>query len=123
MSRCRWCERTAQNSGFCGTHYSRYYRHPKGEDEFWGFVHKTAGCWNWSGPTRRGYARVSILDLGTGEFKRHYAGLWIYEKLNGSIGDMGLLLTCGKRSCVNPEHMTKIGRSARAALQRMWSAS
>lgn len=104
----------------CLTHYTRQYRHPLGEDEFWTHVTKTPECWLWSGPTRRGYARVTILDYRTGDWTRHWAGVWLYEKMNGNIGDMGLLLTCGNKSCVNPAHMKKVERSARATLRRMW---
>lgn len=119
MSRCRWCKKKPQFAGLCSTHYSRSYRHPLGEDEFWTYVVKTPTCWNWYGVTRRGFARVMIMDYKTGEVKRHWAGMWIYEKTYGSIGDMGLFLTCRNRSCVNPEHMTKFRRLARATVSRM----
>lgn len=120
MSSCRYCEQEARNAGYCWKHYFRQYRHPLGEDEFWSFVIETLGCWRWFGPTRRGYARVSIMDQDTGEVTRHWAGHWIYEKMNGSIGEMGLVLTCGNRACVNPAHMQQRGRRAGAAMQRMW---
>lgn len=120
MTKCRWCDKEAKIADFCFRHYSRQYRHPLGEDEFWSRVTKTPECWNYSGPTRRGYGRVAIMDYGTGEVGRYWAAMWLYEKLNGSIGDMGLFLTCGNKVCVNPAHMTKIGRSARATFRRMW---
>ena len=119
MSRCRYCEVTAWSKQMCSKHYYRAYRHPSGEDELWSKITKTADCWLWSGPTRRGFARVSIFDPLTGDVTRHWAAFWIYEKLNGGIGDLGLLVKCGNRSCVNPAHMQQRRRRAGAAMSRM----
>lgn len=123
MTKCRWCDKPKQFAGLCATHYSRAHRHPLGEDEFWTHVVKTEGCWKWYGVMRRGFARAVILDYDTGEVNRHWAGMWIYEKTHGSIGDMGLRMTCGNGACVNPAHMEKIRRSVRATMRRMWKAA
>lgn len=58
------------------------------------------GCWVWNHATRYGYG-VAKQDTGVVQMHR-----WYWEQVHGPLAD-GLQLhhKCGRRACVNPEHL------------------
>jgi len=64
---------------------------------------KINGCWVWSGPTDKGYARVRI----NGKLIRVHR--FMYEQFVGEIPD-GLVIDhlCRNRACVNPVHLEAV---------------
>jgi len=71
---------------------------------FWRAVHKTAGCWYWSGDTRNGYGRVMWL----GKREQAHRVAWLLSR--GPIIEGRVLHTCGNRPCVRPDHL-RLARS------------
>ena len=75
-------------------------------ERFWTFVSKLeTGCWRWFGNTaNNGYGRF----CAKGD-RRYLAHRWSYEHFKGPIPDgMEIDHTCGKRDCVNPDHLEAV---------------
>ena len=67
---------------------------------FWRAVHKTDGCWHWSGDTRNGYGRVTWL----GKREQAHRVAWRLAHGGPIIGER-VLHVCGTRRCVRPDHL------------------
>lgn len=63
-----------------------------------------SGCWLWVGNklTDSGYARAQILGRGVAVHR------WLYESLNGPVGDKEMDHLCRVRCCVNPAHLEPV---------------
>lgn len=63
-------------------------------------------CWHWTGPTDRGYGKISV------NARRVKAHRFIYEREVGPIPD-GLTLDhlCRNTACVNPAHLEPVTNS------------
>lgn len=75
---------------------------PRQENRFWSQVevHHPAGCWEWTGPPRDGYGRISI------QYVSYQAHRLAYLLLIGPISEgMTLDHLCRNRLCVNPDHL------------------
>jgi hypothetical protein len=70
-------------------------------ERFWARVRKGPECWEFAGPTRKGYGQLGV---GSG---RHISAHRIsWELANGPIPDgMQVLHTCDNPPCVNPAHL------------------
>lgn len=76
------------------------------EGRFWGRVHKTSDCWNWTGAhSSYGYG---VFHVGAAKH-RMFAHRVSYILEHGTIPD-GLSLDhlCRNRSCVNPSHLEPV---------------
>lgn len=78
---------------------------PKGvaepaEVRFWRFVHKTDGCWLWTGGTKNGYGEIKVNDSPVGAHR------FSYEMAHGPIPE-GLMAChhCDTPLCVRPDHL------------------
>ena len=86
-----------------------YERHKRGEyklspieNRFWPKVHKTKGCWVWTGELEHGhgYGQISVRD------KKRGAHRVSWEIHNGPIPKgMWVLHKCDNMKCVNPYHL------------------
>lgn len=80
------------------------------ETRFWPKVHKTQGCWEWTGAlTDQGYGSFYVRGTGAYTTLKVLAHRWSYESLRGPIPD-GLELDhlCRNRACVNPDHLEPV---------------
>jgi hypothetical protein len=84
------------------------FRWTTAEERFWKHVHKTDGCWEWTGyslpfpnhPELRGHGQIRIDDRAV------YAHRFSYELHNGPIAEGVLVLhRCDNRACVRPDHL------------------
>ena len=79
------------------------------------------GCWTWTGgkyPT--GYGRIYVGLNENGKPKNVRVHRWIYERINGPVGELTIdhlchdIKTCDggydckHRLCVNPEHLSAV---------------
>lgn len=61
---------------------------------------RSDGCWFWLGAIARdGYAKFYF------EEKTIPAHRWLFETINGSMGDLVCMHQCNNKWCVNPDHM------------------
>lgn len=82
-------------------------RAPNAPDSIWRWVHKTPGCWLWSGClTHNGYG---VFGIGGKNFAVHRLA---YELLVGPI-PVGMVLdhTCLVRTCCRPLHLEVVTRA------------
>ena len=72
------------------------------EERFWTKVHKTSGCWLWTGtPNEHGYGRIN-----RGKGIRVYAHRLSWELVNGSLlEELCVLHKCDTPLCVRPDHL------------------
>lgn len=78
-----------------------FYKRPSIEDRFWSKVHKTDGCWLWTGAkSRSGYGQIGL------DYKVLYTHRFSYETLVGPISHgMFVCHKCDVPLCVNPDHL------------------
>ncbi len=105
------CEKPAKRRGWCGMHYTRWYRHGDplavsvivGDDiaRFWSCVQKSDNCWLWTGytdPNKR-YGQIRI--NGTMTLAHRYS----FFLANGFYAEPQTLHSCDNPPCVNPAHL------------------
>jgi len=118
------CARPSYVKGFCGRHYTRYWRHGdptlgasdhhsgSPEERFWAKVDKNGPlfngtpCWMWTAyKSKSGYGNFTPVHGGLPQRVHRFA----YELLIGPIPE-GLTLDhlCRVRHCVNPSHLEPI---------------
>jgi len=69
---------------------------------FWAQVHKTPGCWTWTGGCNAdGYGRMRI---GTGQRIRAHRISWFIHHGPVPVG-MCVLHRCDNPPCINPDHL------------------
>jgi hypothetical protein len=78
-------------------------------ERFWRHVDKTPGhgpwgnCWVWTmAKTKQGYG-----SFGPYPGTKEVAHRWLYEYLNGELGDTILLHKCDNPPCVRQDHLSK----------------
>jgi len=72
-------------------------------------------CWIWTGPTRRGWARISV------DNRTRFAHRLSYEIHVGPVPEsLCVAHRCGTRLCVNPEHLEPAPRGTPWVV-RFWS--
>ncbi len=70
-------------------------------ERLWSKVHKTEGCWNWTGAQEHGRGRIAS---GTGRVLRPSRVSW--ELQNGPIQNgLFVLHKCDNPRCVRPDHL------------------
>lgn len=96
----------------CPMHYRRWYRRvgkssgvtqiAPAMDRFMAHVHKTDGCWLWTGPrNQQGYG-----SFGVGRNSKQNAHRWLWEQMHGKASSkLHLDHLCRNRICVRPDHM------------------
>jgi len=74
------------------------------EVRFWRYVHKTEGCWLWTGaPNRTGYGTIRRSGRGSALLLAHRAS---WELHNGPIPEgLAVCHECDTPPCVRPEHL------------------
>ena len=112
------CENELRARTWCATHWARWRKHGDPHaitntrhtpmiERFWMKVHKTPGCWNWTGAASAGYG-----SWAEGYKKRHHkAHRFAYEQMVGPIPE-GMFLDhkCFNTLCVNPDHLRPVTR-------------
>lgn len=107
------CGRPHSTRGYCYRHYRRWWKwgdaihertRPTLDTLFWARVHKTEGCWQWTGNVApNGYGRIGN--------RLYCAHRYAYALLVGTIPDGKQLdHLCRNRSCVNPAHLEVVTR-------------
>jgi hypothetical protein len=71
-------------------------------ERFWSHVHKTEGCWLWTGPTKGNKTDYGIVTLN-GKTMSSSRAVWFL--VNGDPGKLFVLHTCDNSMCVNPDHL------------------
>lgn len=75
-------------------------------ERFWGHVERGEDCWEWAGPSGRGYGRFAIDG-------RHYAAhrvAWLIE--HGRQPESEVLdHLCSNPACVRPDHLDDVTQS------------
>lgn len=84
-------------------------------------VKQDSGCWLWTGNTyATGYGRIYIGIKDNGKPKYVRVHRWIYERINGPVGELTIDhlchdpktckggYSCEHRLCVNPEHLEAV---------------
>lgn len=81
-------------------------------EKFWAKVKKTSGCWFWiAGKTKEGYGNVNI------DGRSQLAHRASFEGHGGALlPQQKLLHSCGKKSCVRPDHLY-----VETEAERFWS--
>lgn len=105
---------TAQDSGACArvranVRREHWSRQPSIVTQFWQRVHKTDGCWLWTGNRnhhRGGYGTLTLGASGTHTRLSWYAHRFSYELHYGRIPEgMKVCHRCDHPPCVNPAHL------------------
>lgn len=75
-------------------------KHGPIEERFWRHVHKTEGCWRWTGAiSTMGYG---VVNLG-GRARHAHRVSWMLR--HGDMPTAFVLHRCDNPSCVNPAHL------------------
>jgi len=108
------CDGPHAGKGFCNKHYLRW-RSGKDleppilsvEDRFWAKVHKTDGCWLWTGTVNQG--KYGVLST-KGRPRFVYAHRLAFEIAYGYLPE-SVHHACEVKTCVNPAHLIGTTRS------------
>jgi hypothetical protein len=72
------------------------------EERFWAKVHKTDGCWLWTGGHSHGYGNLARTKQEGPILAHRYS----YELAYGSFpAELHVLHTCDTPRCVRPDHL------------------
>lgn len=86
---------------------TKYSRGRTTLERFLSFVHKSDGCWHWTGTKSQGYGwftHKSYTNIG--------AHLWYFKHINGPVPPgMELDHLCRNRACVNPGHLEVVTKA------------
>lgn len=73
------------------------------QERFWRKVHKTDGCWEWTGSRdRKGYGKIAKGGAPTIPLLAHRVSWAIHH---GDPGDLCVLHRCDNPPCVRPDHL------------------
>jgi hypothetical protein len=81
---------------------------PSFAKRFWAKVHKTDGCWLWTGARlqfkkRWSYGSIGLGPRGAGTIPAHRAS---WEMVHGPVPDgLCVLHKCDNQACVRPDHL------------------
>lgn len=95
-----YCEKHYQRARKSGGPEDREGHHLPLSEKFFMRVEKTDSCWNWVGPTRKGYGSIWV----DGKNVRVHRASWVL-KFGEIPSGLLVLHKCDNPSCVNPDHL------------------